>query len=44
MKKDEERIVEKTYGEDYRFRELAGSVKKLKITVEDIKRRDIPEA
>ncbi|AYE36466.1 trigger factor [Borrelia turcica IST7] len=43
MKKDEERIVEKTYGEDYRFRELAGSVKKLKITVEDIKRRDVPE-
>ncbi|WKC58156.1 trigger factor [Borrelia sp. P9F1] len=43
MKRGEERVVEKSYDEGYRFRELAGSVKKLKITVADVKRRDVPE-
>ena len=43
MSKGEERIVEKSYDKKYRFSELAGSAKKLKITVTDIKRRDIPE-
>ncbi|QMU99372.1 trigger factor [Borrelia sp. A-FGy1] len=43
MKKDEERIVKKIYGEDYRFGELASSVKRLKITIKDIKRREVPE-
>ncbi|WP_421622626.1 trigger factor [Borrelia sp. MN22-0132] len=43
MKKDEEKIVEKNYGMDYKFSELANSFKRLKITLKDIKRRDIPE-
>ncbi|ACH93546.1 trigger factor [Borrelia duttonii] len=43
MKKDEEKIVEKNYGSDYKFSELANTSKRLKIGVKDIKRRDIPE-
>ncbi|AHH09317.1 Trigger factor, ppiase [Borrelia parkeri SLO] len=43
MKKDEEKIVEKNYCMDYKFSELANSFKRLKITLKDIKRRDIPE-
>ncbi|AAX17931.1 MULTISPECIES: trigger factor [Borrelia] len=43
MKKDEEKIVEKNYGMDYKFSELANSFKRLKISLKDIKRRDIPK-
>ncbi|UER67767.1 trigger factor [Borrelia sp. BU AG58] len=43
MGKGEERVVEKSYKEDYRFKELAGSDKRLKIAVTDIKRRDVPK-
>ncbi|WP_040236548.1 trigger factor [Borrelia crocidurae] len=43
MKKDEEKIVKKNYGSDYKFSELANTSKRLKIGVKDIKRRDIPE-
>ncbi|BDU62721.1 trigger factor [Candidatus Borrelia fainii] len=43
MKKDEEKIVEKNYGMDYKFSELANSFRRLKITIKDIKRRDIPK-
>ncbi|WP_024654873.1 trigger factor [Borrelia hispanica] len=43
MKKDEEKIVEKNYGIDYKFSELVNTSKRLKICVKNIKRRDIPE-
>ncbi|BCR22022.1 trigger factor [Borrelia sp. HM] len=43
MKKDESRVVEKSYDSDYKFDELANSFKRLKVTIKDIKRRDIPE-
>ncbi|AWG42970.1 trigger factor [Candidatus Borreliella tachyglossi] len=43
MKRHEEKIIEKTYGVDYKFSELVGSLKRLKITIKDIKKRDIPD-
>ncbi|ASQ29360.1 trigger factor [Borrelia miyamotoi] len=43
MKKDEERIVEKSYDSDYKFSELSNSFKRLKVVIKDIKKRDIPE-
>ncbi|AHH03603.1 Trigger factor, ppiase [Borrelia nietonii YOR] len=43
MKKDEEKIIEKNYGADYKFSELANSFKRLKVIVKDIKKRDLPE-
>ncbi|AHH08581.1 trigger factor [Borrelia anserina] len=43
MKKDEEKIIDKNYGVDYKFTELANSFKRLKVILKEIKRRDIPD-
>ncbi|WP_151074143.1 trigger factor [Borreliella turdi] len=42
MRINEERIIEKSYLKDYKFEELAGSSRKLKIKIKSIKKRDLP--
>ncbi|WKC76312.1 trigger factor [Borreliella valaisiana] len=42
MKINEERLIEKSYVTDYKFEELAGSSRKLKIKIKSIKKRDLP--
>lgn len=42
MRINEERVIEKSYITDYKFEELAGSLKKLKIKIKSIKKRDLP--
>ncbi|WKC75402.1 trigger factor [Borreliella yangtzensis] len=42
MKLNEERLIEKSYVTDYKFEELAGSSRKLKIKIKSIKKRDLP--
>ncbi|QFI14713.1 trigger factor [Borrelia sp. CA_690] len=42
MKIDEEKVIEKSYISDYKFEELAGSSRKLKIKIKSIKKRDLP--
>ncbi|WKC90113.1 trigger factor [Borreliella finlandensis] len=42
MRINEERVVEKSYIADYKFEELAGSSRKLKIKIKSIKKRDLP--
>ena len=43
MKRNETKEVEKTYPEDYRHESLAGKTVKLKITVTEIKREELPD-
>lgn len=43
MKKDETRILKKEYAEDFEHTELAGQKKRLRVTVTQIKQRDVPE-
>jgi trigger factor len=43
MAKDETRIIEKSYPEDFEHSELAGQSKRLRVTVTLIKQRDVPE-
>ncbi len=43
MKKDETRIVEKEYPEDFEHEELAGREKRLRVLVTLIKERDLPD-
>ncbi len=38
MRINEERVIEKSYITDYKFEELAGSLKKLKIKIKSIKK------
>ncbi|WKC86428.1 trigger factor [Borreliella lanei] len=42
MRINEERVIEKSYIADYKFEELAGSSRKLKIKIKSIKKRDLP--
>ncbi|WPM05725.1 trigger factor [Borreliella sinica] len=42
MRIDEERVIEKSYIKDYKFEELAGSSRKLKVKIKSIKKRDFP--
>ncbi|WKD00938.1 trigger factor [Borreliella americana] len=42
MRINEERVIEKSYIADYKFKELAGSSRKLKIKIKSIKKRDLP--
>ncbi|WP_424632448.1 trigger factor [Borreliella lusitaniae] len=42
MRINEEKIIEKSYIKDYKFKELAGSLRKLKIKIKSIKKRDLP--
>ncbi|WKC83671.1 trigger factor [Borreliella spielmanii] len=42
MRINEERVIEKSYNTDYKFEELAGSLRKLKIKIKSIKKRDLP--
>ena len=43
MKKDEEKIIEKEYADDFEYKELAGKKVKLKITVTSVKSKKLPE-
>jgi trigger factor len=43
MKKDETRIIEKVYPEDFEHEELKGETKRLRVTVTLIKERDVPD-
>ncbi len=43
MKKDEEKVIEKEYAEDFEYKELAGKKVKLKITVTSVKAKKLPE-
>ncbi|RKX79761.1 MAG: trigger factor [Spirochaetes bacterium] len=43
MKKGEEKIIEKDYPEDYDFEELRGKKKRLKVKVNAIKEKQLPE-
>jgi trigger factor len=43
MKPGEEKIVDKEFPEDFENKDLAGTTKKLKITVKAIKQRQLPE-
>lgn len=43
MKKDETRIIEKEYPSDFEDQQLAGQTKRLRVTVTQIKQRDVPE-
>lgn len=43
MEKDETRIIEKEYPEDFEHEELAGQKKRLRVTVTLIKQRDLPD-
>ncbi len=43
MKKDDTKVVEKTYPEDFSSKELAGRSVKLHIVMSAVKQRDIPE-
>lgn len=42
MRINEEKVLEKSYIKDYKFEELAGSSRKLKIKIKSIKKRDLP--
>jgi len=42
MAKDEEKVIEKTFPEDFDNSELAGTTKKLKVKVNNIKVKDLP--
>ncbi|KEO62558.1 trigger factor [Borreliella garinii] len=42
MRINEEKVLEKSYITDYKFEELAGSSRKLKIKIKSIKKRDLP--
>ncbi|WKC79982.1 trigger factor [Borreliella tanukii] len=42
MRINEERLIEKSYVTDYKFEELAGSSRKLKVKIKSIKKRDLP--
>lgn len=42
MKKGETKVVEKTYPEDYEFQGLAGQTKKFKITLDALKKNELP--
>ena len=43
MKKDEEKVLEKEYPEDFEYSELAGKKAKIKITVTSVKSKKLPE-
>ena len=43
MAKDEERVIEKSYGEDHDIPEYVGKTVKIKVTVKTIKVKEIPE-
>ncbi len=43
MKKDEEKVIEKTFAEDFENSELAGSTKKIKVLVKVVKEKQLPE-
>ena len=43
MAKDEEKVIEKSYGEDHDVEEYAGKTVKVKVTVKAVKVRDLPE-
>ena len=43
MKKDEEKILDKTFPEDFEIKDLAGTTKKLKVKVTAIKEKMLPE-
>ena len=43
MKKDEEKVIEKEYPEDFEYPELAGKKVKLKVTVTSVKSKKLPE-
>ncbi len=42
MKKNDEKIITKTYPEDYSAEHLAGTTKKIRVTLTALKKRDIP--
>lgn len=42
MRINEERVIEKSYIADYKFEELAGSSRKLKIKIKSIKKEISP--
>jgi trigger factor len=43
MNKDEEKIIEKTYPEDYEHQEYAGKTIKLRVKIKAVKVKDVPE-
>jgi trigger factor len=43
MKKDEEKVIEKEFAEDFEYSELAGKKAKLKVTVTSVKSKKLPE-
>ena len=43
MKKDEEKIIEKEFPEDFEYSELAGKKAKVKVTVTSVKSKKLPE-
>ena len=43
MKKDEEKVIEKEYAEDFEYSELAGKKIKLQVTVTSVKSKKLPE-
>jgi trigger factor len=43
MNKDEEKVIEKTYPEDYEHQEYAGKTIKLKVKLKAVKVKDVPE-
>jgi len=42
MKVDQEKIIEKTYPEDFEIKELAGTTKKLKVKIKAVKEKQLP--
>lgn len=43
MKKDEEKIIEKEYGDDFEYEELRGKKVRLKVKVTAVKEKELPE-
>ncbi len=43
MKKDEEKVIEKEFPQDYEYKELAGKKVKLKVTIKGVKEKNLPE-
>ncbi len=43
MKKDEEKVIEKEFPEDYEYKELAGKKVRLKVTIRGVKEKNLPE-
>lgn len=43
MKKSETRVIEKEYPEDFENKDLAGTKKKIKVSLKEVKQKDLPE-